>query len=68
MTDREIILLWQKRIDETDPSTVIRQCTEDNQARAYYKKMALGEYGDCNAGYRDKPTGQRDKPNVEGIL
>lgn len=55
ISDREIVLSWLDRIDEKDPSITIRQCTEDNQARAYYKKMALGEYGETNAGYRDKP-------------
>ena len=50
VTDRQIITSWLDRIGETDHSIVIRQCTEDKSAREYYKGMALGEYGDTNAG------------------
>lgn len=36
---------WLARIGETDPdciAAVIRQCSEDREARAYYKRWALG--------------------------
>ena len=50
MTDRKIITSWLDRIGEVDHSIVIGQCVDDKSARLYYKGMALGEYGDTNAG------------------
>ena len=53
MTDREIITEWMDRIGEEDAAwkdSIIEQCTKDKLARAYYKKMALGEFGKTNAG------------------
>ena len=50
VTDRKIITSWLDRIGEVDHSIVIGQCVDDKSARLYYKGMALGEYGDTNAG------------------
>jgi len=52
LTDREIIKSWLDRIGEADHSIVIGQCTEDKLARAYYKGMALGEFGESNQGIK----------------